>query len=224
MFARAPVARGRGTALASFACVHLGICIAIAALVAIALLRRLLAPLEQLRQGALRIGRADFDARVTLSTGDEFEALAGSFNAMAGRIRGQFSQLETVLDIDLAILSQTDTQASVECVVARTRELYSCDLVLAVVSDPEVCADTGAIVARQDEPGSAVVRLDEPSPPGLDAVLAPGRDVWQPLGGSEPAGLELLSGAATAWRSACSISTTSNGSTTRSGTAPGTSS
>jgi len=45
-------------------------------------IRRSLVPLEKLQEGTRRIAQRDFDSRVTVTSGDEFQELATSFNTM----------------------------------------------------------------------------------------------------------------------------------------------
>ncbi|MGH7489303.1 MAG: HD-GYP domain-containing protein, partial [bacterium] len=56
-------------------------------------IRRQMRPLVELKKGTLRVAQGEFTHRVDLKTGDEFEALAGSFNSMADRLGEQFSAL-----------------------------------------------------------------------------------------------------------------------------------
>jgi len=49
-------------------------------------IRRTLSPLEELKRGTERIAAREFDARVTVSSDDEFSELASSFNEMAERM------------------------------------------------------------------------------------------------------------------------------------------
>ncbi|RKZ94458.1 MAG: hypothetical protein DRQ40_05825 [Gammaproteobacteria bacterium] len=86
------------------------IIISLFALVIIAFLstiqiRRYLIPLEELMKGIKRISNNDFDQPVTVSTDDEFNQLANSFNSMSTRISQQFKFLTTLSEIDQLILS-----------------------------------------------------------------------------------------------------------------------
>ena len=49
-------------------------------------IRQSMEPLAKLREGTRRLAAQDFSARVLISSGDEFEELAGSFNNMAGKV------------------------------------------------------------------------------------------------------------------------------------------
>ena len=55
----------------------------IAGIVAWLLARRMTGPIRLLEEGAERIGAGQFDQRIAISTGDELERLAASFNRMA---------------------------------------------------------------------------------------------------------------------------------------------
>jgi HD-GYP domain-containing protein (c-di-GMP phosphodiesterase class II) len=59
-------------------------------------IRRRLEPLERLQDGAARIRAGDFEARVMVSSGDEFEALAESFNRMAAEVQRRFLDLQAL--------------------------------------------------------------------------------------------------------------------------------
>jgi putative nucleotidyltransferase with HDIG domain len=62
----------------------------IAGLFALVQIRRSVAPLAVLKEGTRRISRGDFDSRVEIGSGDEFEDLAGSFNTMADHLGREF--------------------------------------------------------------------------------------------------------------------------------------
>jgi putative nucleotidyltransferase with HDIG domain len=95
----------------------------------IAQIRRNLVPLERLQEGTQRIARREFDTVVTVTSGDEFEELAESFNAMAYQLGRQFNAMATMNEIDRAVLSALDTRKIVDTVLTRMRELHSCDSV-----------------------------------------------------------------------------------------------
>jgi putative nucleotidyltransferase with HDIG domain len=59
-------------------------------------IRRQMEPLERLHEGATRIRAGDFEARAQVSSGDEFEALAESFNRMADEIERRFADLQAL--------------------------------------------------------------------------------------------------------------------------------
>lgn len=71
-------------------------------------IRRSLIPLEKLKEGTHRIARSDFNTPVTITSGDEFEELADSFNTMSGQLNRQFQSLSTVAEIGNATASILD--------------------------------------------------------------------------------------------------------------------
>ncbi|MFQ5992425.1 MAG: response regulator, partial [Nitrospiraceae bacterium] len=116
----------------------------IVSLLSVRQIRRSLVPLEELREGTRRIAMRDFANRVTITSGDEFEELGTSFNAMAGRLGRQFDTLATISDIDRAVLSALDSTKIIETVLARIPEVFPCDLVSVSLLDREV-SDTAWI-------------------------------------------------------------------------------
>jgi signal transduction histidine kinase/HAMP domain-containing protein len=51
-------------------------------------------PIMALNKGAKLIGDGDFDHRLAIETGDELEKLAGRFNAMSGKLKTSYTDLE----------------------------------------------------------------------------------------------------------------------------------
>lgn len=92
-------------------------------------IRRNLVPLEKLQEGTRHIAQQDFDSRVTIKTGDEFEQLAASFNMMAGRLGKQFKTLTTIAEIDRSILSALDTEKIIEVVLNRIHDVFPSDYI-----------------------------------------------------------------------------------------------
>ena len=62
-----------------------------------------------------------------INSGDEFEDLAGSFNTMITRIDQQFNTLQTMTDIDRAILSEFDFESIIDTFITRIGDLCPCD-------------------------------------------------------------------------------------------------
>jgi signal transduction histidine kinase/putative methionine-R-sulfoxide reductase with GAF domain len=63
-------------------------------LASLLLARRMVAPIRVLEEGATRIGAGTLDQPIDLRTGDEIEALAGSFNRMAASLKESYEGLE----------------------------------------------------------------------------------------------------------------------------------
>jgi signal transduction histidine kinase/ActR/RegA family two-component response regulator len=66
-------------------------------------IRKSLSPIERLQEGTRRIARGDFDSRVDVATGDEFEELAVSFNQMATQLGRQFEALAMRGELGIAL-------------------------------------------------------------------------------------------------------------------------
>ena len=121
---------------------------AIAMVVAAAVVvnRRVLRPLAALREGARRIDEGAFDRRIDVATGDEFAAIARTFNAMAARWHDLHGSLEQHID-------------------ERTRELATA--MLAAASDvrgagglPAAAATDGAATPGAAATGETTVLLE----------------------------------------------------------------
>ncbi len=63
-------------------------------LASLLLARRMVRPIRVLQEGATRIGAGRLDQPIELRTGDEIEALAGSFNRMAASLKESYEGLE----------------------------------------------------------------------------------------------------------------------------------
>jgi len=100
-------------------------------------IRRSLGPLESLREGTQKIGDRQFESRVDIDSGDEFEELADSFNEMAGRLGKQFTALATIAEIDRTILSSLDIEKIVETVLAHASELIPCHALSVTLVSPD---------------------------------------------------------------------------------------
>ncbi len=100
-------------------------------------IRRTTLPLEELGKGTRRIAMRDFDSRVMIESGDEFEELATDFNDMAKQLGRQFNALTTMAEIDRAILSDLDTEKIVRTVITRMYKFFDYDFVSVTLLDPE---------------------------------------------------------------------------------------
>lgn len=92
-------------------------------------------PLEKLKNATQRVAMRDFDNSVTVTSGDEFEELAVSFNNMTKQLQRHFSTLNTMAEIDRAILSSLDTEKIVFTATTRIQQLFGYDLVSAILLD-----------------------------------------------------------------------------------------
>jgi signal transduction histidine kinase len=86
----------------------IGLLVVIVTLIALSIrATRLLRPIEQLRLGAARIGGGDLAQRISVKSGDEFEALADQFNDMAGRLQESYAGLEHKVETRTRELAQS---------------------------------------------------------------------------------------------------------------------
>ena len=92
-------------------------------------IRKTMDPLEKLKDGTRQIAMREFDSRVKVKSGDEFEELAASFNDMARQLGRQFNALTTMAEIDRAVLSALDTEKIVTTAIVRLREFFKYDFV-----------------------------------------------------------------------------------------------
>lgn len=128
-------------------------------LLSISQIRRSLDPLERLQRGTTRIAERDFDARVDITSGDEFEELARSFNDMSRRLGQQFNTLTTFAEIDRAVLSTLQTAE-----IARRLHAGLYDILSAQGARIAVLASDGRTRTYASERGSSDVAEHE----GLD--------------------------------------------------------
>jgi signal transduction histidine kinase/CheY-like chemotaxis protein len=88
--------------------VGIGGLIIIATLAGVAFIAtRLLSPIRQLREGAVRIGSGDLGQRIAVTTGDELETLADQFNDMAAKLQESYADLEKKIDLRTRELGQS---------------------------------------------------------------------------------------------------------------------
>lgn len=109
------------------------------------LLRHQLDPVAKLEEATRRVAAGDFSVAVAVSTKDELEDLATSFNTMAGRLREQFTLLGALHEVDREALGG---RSDVE--VARTALLHF----------PRLLPVSEALIAVRvpgDEPDATVV-------------------------------------------------------------------
>lgn len=116
-------------------------------------IRKSLIPLEKIKEGTKRIANRDFDSRVKVTSRDEFEEVAESFNAMARQLGRQFKTLTTMVEIDRAILSVLDTEKIVNTVLTRMGEVFpSKSVSMAVIdSNPGDTAQTYIREGKSDK-------------------------------------------------------------------------
>jgi signal transduction histidine kinase len=71
------------------------------------LARRMVVPIQMLRDGAARIGSGDLAQRISIQTGDELEALGSQFNSMAAQLQDSYAMLERKVEDRTRELAQS---------------------------------------------------------------------------------------------------------------------
>ena len=102
---------------------------------ALSQIRRSIGPLMVLQRGTRRVTGQDFEARVEVTSGDEFEELATSFNAMADQLGRQFRSVTTAAEIDRTVLSSVDRVTIIETALKRLPDLVPCEALGVVLFD-----------------------------------------------------------------------------------------
>jgi len=92
--------------------------------------RKSLNALEKLKAGTERLSGGDFQVKVTITSGDEFEDLAASFNAMTSRLDKQFTSLQILSEVDRIMLSSLDANYILETVMDRIKHITYCQRTL----------------------------------------------------------------------------------------------
>ncbi len=158
VFVDLPVSEAFGPVIASLertgAIVLLGI--AFSVVIGLALGRRMTGPIRLLREGAARIGGGDLTRRIEIKTGDELEAMADEFNAMATRLSESYSMLEQRVEDRTAELSGAlgKLEALAEVAEAVNSSLDLQTVLSTILSHACQLSDTG---------GGAVYVFDEAS-------------------------------------------------------------
>ena len=128
-------------------------------LLSVSQIRRSVLPLEELQKGTQRIAQRDFTSRVTVTSRDEFEQLASSFNTMATQLGRQFNALATAAEIDRAVLSATDATAIVDTVLGRIRDVFPCSMVSVTLGISDGAKSVTSVVQDYEKGGRHVERI-----------------------------------------------------------------
>ena len=124
-------------------------------LLSVTQIKRSLDPLERLKEGTDQIGQHDFSTRVDITSGDEFEDVARSFNLMSARLGRQFHTLTTLSEIDRAVLSTLKTEEIAEQLLSRLFGILSAESARITVLDSPPVAFTGRRTASSVERSEA---------------------------------------------------------------------
>ncbi|MCK4377718.1 MAG: HAMP domain-containing protein, partial [Deltaproteobacteria bacterium] len=121
-------------------------------------IRKRLEPLEKLKIGIQEVGRKHFDHQLSITSGDEFEELANSFNHMSKTLHQQFAILKTKSLIDREILSARDTDKIVSLVIGHLEHLGEGEYIgLAFFNSPQPDM-TSSYLARDGRQSKRILR------------------------------------------------------------------
>jgi putative nucleotidyltransferase with HDIG domain len=145
-------------------------------LLIIGAIRRNLDPIDRLREATDHLADRDFDFRVDIRSGDEFEELAKAFNQMSSKLRRQFSALAATGKIHRAILSAMETDRVVEEAVVGVLNYFECDRAAIVVVDPdEGGAGRTVVLSGSPEPEYSAAHVVSPHLTASLKQVRPGR-------------------------------------------------
>src|SRR5262245_1255062 len=113
----------------------------------VVLARRMVEPIRELQEGAMRIGAGELGHRIDIRTGDELEALGQAFNRTAGQLEESYASLERKVEERTRELAE----ANAELKAALERQTATSEI-LAVISssrtDVQPVLDTIAAKAQ----------------------------------------------------------------------------
>lgn len=109
--------------------------ILVVSLFSIGQIRRSLVPLAKLKEGTQNISRGDFESRVEVKSGDEFEELANSFNIMSERLRREFHALTETGRIVRSVLTGLKKEKIVKTVLSNMQSVVPCDKIALFLID-----------------------------------------------------------------------------------------
>lgn len=155
-------------------------CLGASILMASYQIRTRLVPVEKLQEATQRIAAEDFAFRTKVASGDEFEELAGSINAMAAQLGRQFRTLSTKAAIDRAVLSLLDTSKITATILTRIMSLLTCDRGTMTLFDTEKSAPPKTFRVDKLPPRLATIGDDEGDVSGPGDIEGSARpEVWQ---------------------------------------------
>jgi signal transduction histidine kinase/CheY-like chemotaxis protein len=129
-------------------------------LASVLLARRMVAPIETLREGAARIGAGELGHRIRLETGDELEALGEEFNRTAAQLQESYGTLEQKVEARTgelaAAVEELKALGAVSQTVSSTLDLQTV-LTTIVTHAVQLSKADGGTIYEFDEAGQVFV-------------------------------------------------------------------
>jgi signal transduction histidine kinase/CheY-like chemotaxis protein len=104
----------------------------LAALGSVALARRMVAPIRQLQDGAVRVGKGELDHRIDIRSGDELQKLAEEFNHTAAQLQESQRGLEQKVEERTQALAS----ANADITEALEQQMASAEVLRVISSSP----------------------------------------------------------------------------------------
>jgi signal transduction histidine kinase/DNA-binding response OmpR family regulator/HAMP domain-containing protein len=93
--------------------------LALSVVTSVVMVRRMVAPIRRLQEGAARVGKGELDHRIEIRTGDELEALADEFNHTTAQLQDSQNTLEQKVEARTAELTESLEQQTATSEVLR---------------------------------------------------------------------------------------------------------
>ncbi len=149
-------------------------------------IRRSMVPLEKLKEGTKRLARREFDSRVMVTSNDEFEEVAESFNSMASQLGKQFKALIAMGEIDRDILSVLDKEKIVKTVVTRIRDVFPCKSMSMTVFNPSSVDKAQTYIGEEQESKANPVKTVKFTPEDMQTLRDNPESLWIQLDDNLP--------------------------------------
>jgi signal transduction histidine kinase len=150
------------------------------------LARKMIVPIQQLREGAAQIGAGNLEQRISIKTGDELELLADQFNDMAGRLEESYAGLEQKVEdrtheLSESLAQQTATSEVLQVISSSPGELEPVFNTM-LENATRICdANFGILYLYENEKFRTVAMLS--APPAFVQWLQAEPRYWDPSTG-----------------------------------------
>lgn len=138
--------------------------VALAVVAALALARKMSAPIRVLTERATRIGEGRLDERVEIATGDELQALADQFNQMADKLRESHAGLEQKIEIRTRELAAANAAKSRFLAIAShdlRQPMHALGLFVAQLKETRSAGERERLLGKVEASSEAVSELLE---------------------------------------------------------------